>query len=125
MATPEHRITPRFQLHAPMSFCRTKTLSHDEYKASTINISIRGVYFATQVLLQVGESVEILLGMPKRVAGVKAGIRRFLGRVTHIEPIDALPGLSGIGVHLLYFERVISASSRVSSLFDGLPASGR
>jgi hypothetical protein len=124
LATPEHRISPRFQLHAPMSFARTHTVSDDEYKASTINISIRGVYFATQVILQVGESVEILLGMPKRVAGVKAGIRRFLGRVTHIEPMYALPGLSGIGVHLLYFERVIGAHPRASSSFDGLTASG-
>jgi hypothetical protein len=125
LATPENRITPRFRLHAPMSFCRTEIFSDDEYKASTINISIRGVYFATQVFLHVGESVEILLGMPKRVAGVKAGIRRFLGRVTHIEPLSALPGLLGIGVHLLYFERVIGAHPRASSSFDGLTASGR
>ena len=109
MATHEHRITPRFHLRASMSFYRTETLSDDEYRASTINISIRGVYFATDVFLQIGESLEILLGMPKRVTGVKAGIRRFLGRVTHIESMNALPGLSGIGVHLLYFERVSGA----------------
>jgi hypothetical protein len=108
-----------------MSFCRTKTVSDDEHKASTINISIRGVYFATQVFLQVGESLEILLGMPKRVAGVKAGIRRFWGRVAHIEPMNPLSGLSGIGVHLLYFERVIGARQRASSSFEVLPASGR
>jgi hypothetical protein len=36
---------------------------------------------------------------------VKAGIRRFAGRVTHIQSKNMLPGLSGIGVQLLYYER--------------------
>jgi hypothetical protein len=116
MPVSDNRITPRFSLHAPMSFHRTGTLSEDEYKASTINISIHGVYFATEVFLQVGESVEVLLGMPKRVMGVRVGIRRFLGKVTHIESMDTLPGLSGVGVHLLYFERVIRARLTGASL---------
>ena len=32
-------------------------------------------------------------------------MRRFAGRVTHIEPKNMPPGLSGIGVQLLYYER--------------------
>jgi hypothetical protein len=109
MPVSEHRIAPRFKLHAPMFFHRVETSSEEEHKANTINISIHGIYFATEIFLQVGESVEILLGMPARVMGARVGIRRFLGRVTHIESMDAVPGISGIGVHLLYFERVIRA----------------
>jgi hypothetical protein len=43
--------------------------------------------------------------MPKSVTGAKEGIRRFTARVTHIESKNMLPGVSGIGVQLLYFER--------------------
>jgi len=82
-----------------------ETVSKGEYQARAINMSTRGVYFATNVILFVGEALEILLEMPKRVTGVKAGIRRFAGRVAHIESTNMLPGLSGIGVQLLYYER--------------------
>jgi hypothetical protein len=105
MARHEHRITPRFKLHTPLSFHRMETLSEGEHRAEAINISTRGVYFATSVALCVGEALEVLLEMPKRVTGVKAGIRRFAGRVTHIQSKNMLPGLSGIGVQLLYYER--------------------
>lgn len=105
MAAHDHRVTPRFKLHTPLSFHRMETPSEGEHQARAINISTRGVYFATNVILCVGEAVEVLLKMPKRVTGVKAGIRRFAGRVTHIEPENMPQGLSGIGVQLLYYER--------------------
>jgi len=90
MATLEHRITPRFKLNTRLSFHRMKTLSEGEHQARAINISTRGVYFATNVILCIGEALEVLLEMPKRVTGVKAGIRRFAGRVTHIESTNML-----------------------------------
>jgi Tfp pilus assembly protein PilZ len=82
-----------------------ETPSEGMHQAKAINISTRGVYFTTNVILCVGEAVEVLLRMPKRVTGVKAGIRRFAGRVTHIEPNHLPQGPSGIGVQLLYYER--------------------
>jgi hypothetical protein len=105
MATPDKRITPRFKLHTPLSFHSMETLPKSAHQAKAINISTRGVYFATSVTLCVGEAVEVLLEMPKRIAGVKAGMRRFVGRVTHIESDTTFRGLSGIGVQLLYYER--------------------
>ena len=73
-------------------------------------MSTRGVYFATNIILCVGEALEILPEMPKRVTGVKAGMRRFAGRVAHIESTNMLPGLSGIGVQLLYYERDLAGT---------------
>lgn len=105
MGTHEHRITPRFRVHTPLSFHRMETLSEGEHQAKAINVSTRGVFFATNVVLCVGETLEVLLEMPKRVTGVKGGIRRFAGRVAHVESKNMLPGLSGIGVQLLYYER--------------------
>ena len=82
MATSEHRITPRFKLHPSLSFHRIEPLSDAEHQSNAINISTTGVYFATKIVLRVGEVVEVLLRMPKRVSGVKTEIRRFKGRVT-------------------------------------------
>ena len=105
MAISERRITPRFKLHTPLSFHRMETLSEGEQQAEAINISTRGVYFTTDLVLRVGEAVELLLEMPKRVTGAKASSRRFTGRVTHVELKNMPQGLSGIGVQLLYYER--------------------
>jgi PilZ domain len=105
MAISERRITPRFKLHTHLSFHRLEALSDGEQQAKAINISTRGVYFATSLALKVGEVVELLLEMPKRVTGAKASSRRFTGRVTHVELENMPLGLSGIGVQLLYYER--------------------
>jgi hypothetical protein len=79
--------------------------SEGEQRAKAINISTRGVYFATGLALCVGEAVEVLLEIPRRVTGTNGGIRRFAGRVTHVQSKNMLEGFSGVGVQLLYFER--------------------
>jgi hypothetical protein len=106
MTVSERRVTPRFKLHTPLSFHRMEALSEGEQQSKAIDISTRGVYFATSLALSIGEAVEVLLEIPKRrVTGTKAIIRRFTGRVIHIERKNMLEGLSGIGVQLLYYER--------------------
>jgi len=104
MAISERRITLRFKLHTPLSFHRMEALAEGEQQARAINISTRGVYFTTNLVLRVGEAVELLLEMPKRVTGAKVSSRRFIGRVTHVELENMPLGLSGIGVQLLYYE---------------------
>jgi hypothetical protein len=84
-----------------------EALSEGEQQTKAINISSRGVYFATSLVLRVGEAVELLLQMPKRVSGAKVSSRRFTGRVTHVELENMPRGLSGIGVQLLYYERAL------------------
>jgi hypothetical protein len=103
MATRERRVTPRFNLHTPLAFHRTP--SEGERRTKAINISTRGVYFATDLAMCVGEVVEVLLEIPRRVTGTNGGIRRFAGRVTHVQSKNMANGLSGIGVQLLYYER--------------------
>jgi hypothetical protein len=109
MATAERRITPRFKLHVPLSFHRMEALSGGEHKARAINISTRGVCFATSLAVSVGEAIEILLEIPKRVTGEKGMIRRFTGRVAHIESMNVPQGALEIGVQLLYYERDLAA----------------
>jgi len=77
-------------------------------QSRAINISTRGVYFITNLDIFVGEAVEILLEVPKRVTGTTAMNRRFAGRVAHVES-NMPPGQTGIGVQLLYYERDLVA----------------
>jgi hypothetical protein len=104
MAKSERRITPRFKLRIPLSFHRIQAFSEGEQLAQAINISTRGVYFMTDRMMCVGESLEVLLEMPKRVTGVKGATRRFVGRVSHVELQTTPQGQPGIGVQLLYYE---------------------
>ncbi len=107
MAASERRVTPRFNLHTPLSFHRMEPPSNQE-QARAINISTRGVYFITNLDICVGEAVEILLQVPRRVTGSRAINRRFAGRVAHVEA--NLPcGQTGIGVQLLYYEHDLVA----------------
>jgi hypothetical protein len=75
-------------------------------QTKAINISATGVCFATRVVLCVGEVVEVLLEIPKRVTGTMAIPRRFTGRITHVDSQTSLPGYSRVGVQLLYCEAV-------------------
>jgi len=104
MATSERRITPRFKLHIPLSFHRIEESCEDAQQAKAINISTRGVYFMADRAMCVGEALEVLLQMPKRVTGIRGATRRFIGRVSHVEVQSTVQGQTGIGVQLLYYE---------------------
>jgi len=114
MPMSERRIMPRFKIHTPLAFNRMKPLFESEQQAKAINISATGVYFATSLAVSVGEFIEVLIEMPRRVTGVKAIGRRFTGRVTHIECEGMPQGLSRIGVLFLYYELLTSAGSTSS-----------
>lgn len=104
MNKSERRITPRFHLNTPLSFHRMEAISEHVQGARAINISSRGIYFAATQSMLVGEAIEILLKMPKRITGHKSAMRRFTARVAHIETANMPRGHSGIGVQLLYYE---------------------
>ena len=106
MSAPEHRVTPRFKLHIPFSFQRMTSASGVEYLARAINISTSGIYFATTVVLCVGDALEVLMEMPKRVTCAQKGLLRFAARVAHIEAKNMPQGFSGIGLQLICFERL-------------------
>ena len=110
MPKSERRITPRFNLRIPLSF-HSKGEPAKEEQGHAINISTRGVFFVTNLDICVGEAIEILLEVPKRVTGSKAINRRFAGRVAHVAPVESNTALGqiGIGVQLLYYERDLIA----------------
>jgi sigma-B regulation protein RsbU (phosphoserine phosphatase) len=82
----------------------TPSLAAREVKA--MNISTRGVYFATDLPLCQGELVQVLLQMPSEISGNLGIERRFTGRVAHVHPNGFANGLLGVGVQFLYYEEI-------------------
>jgi len=103
---PDRRISPRFKLPTVLAFSRTKPLFDSQQKTKAINISTTGVCFATSVTVSVGELLEVLLGIPRRVTGLRATVRKFTGRITYIDPHHDPLGNSRVGVQFLYYEVV-------------------
>lgn len=104
MFTPERRMTPRFKLRNWLAFSRTVPPAQGPQETKAIDISTTGVCFATSLPMSVGEVIEVVLGIPKRVTGEPAIIRKFTGRVTSVVPATNSAGPSRIGVQLLYGE---------------------
>lgn len=104
MLTPDRRLTPRFKLRTAMAFNRRTPAPDEEQVTRAKNVSSTGVCFVTSQVMSVGEVIEILMELPQRVTGAKAILRKFTGRIAHINPNPGLPGYSSIGVQLLYGE---------------------
>jgi hypothetical protein len=107
MAGTDRRITPRFNLHTPLTFHRNASDSESAQEVKAINVSCRGAYFSTSLGFCVGEALEVSVELPRRVTGTKPASRRFTSRVAHVEPHCLPQGQSGIGVQFLYYETVL------------------
>jgi hypothetical protein len=105
----ERRHTRRYGLKVPLIFCPMPSPLTDGHPAKSINISSRGVYFLTSHPVSVGLPVQILLRMPKRIAGALPAERIFTGRVSRVELADTPNGSSGVGVEFVYWENAQQA----------------
>ncbi len=75
-----------------------------EQRAESMNLSERGIYFATNWLLRDGETVEILFKMPEDVTGEPTCEWRCTGHVVRVEPVDSPYGKMGVGVQFDCYE---------------------
>jgi hypothetical protein len=75
-----------------------------EHRAESVNVSLRGIYFATKSPLCEGEIVEVLLKMPEEVSGEQATEWRCTGHVVRVEPFDSPRCKVGVGVQFYCYE---------------------
>ena len=68
----------------------------------SLNISIRGAYFATGAKFCEGEKISVRLWMPEQIAAGQRTEWCFTGLITHVERLGA-NGKIGVGVHFLYY----------------------
>jgi hypothetical protein len=75
-----------------------------ECAAESVNLSQRGIYFATNSMLHKGETVEVFFNMPEEVVGEPTSEWRCTGHVVRVEEINSLEGKQGVGVQFDCYE---------------------
>ena len=75
-----------------------------EERAESLNLSQRGIFFATNSCINMGEVVEILLKMPEEISGEPTTEWRCTGHVVRVEPADFPKGKFGVGVQFYCYE---------------------
>jgi PilZ domain len=100
MDSRERRIDTRVNITVPFRFRVLNNPGATEQVAESINISQRGLLFATTIPLNVGTPLEVSLKIPKELAGPVSTEVRCLARVVHVQPSAFFGGKAGIGLHI-------------------------
>lgn len=95
------RAANRLIMRVPMRV-RVKRRPQVEQGVESMNISIRGVYFAAEGAFRVGEKIQVQLKMPEAVMPGQRSEWCFVGRVAHVDQLGN-NGKIGVGVHFLYY----------------------
>jgi hypothetical protein len=85
MSPTELRLAERFDLTIPLRV-RIATGVALDHTAESLNISTRGIYFATDLPLCKGTPVHLVFEMPEEVTRKPASEWRCTGHVVHVEP---------------------------------------
>jgi hypothetical protein len=111
MNSRERRIDTRVNIKVPFRFRVLNNPGATEQSAESINISQRGLLFATAIPLQVGTPLEVSLKMPQELAGAVSNDVRCVARVVHVQPSAFFGGKAGVGVHIERYEAGAAAEA--------------
>jgi hypothetical protein len=107
----ERRFLPRVNIEMPMRL-RHATEASPEQACQTINVSMLGAYFSAEVAPKVGDLVQVLIELPKKVTGKQTAHYCFTARVVHVEPDRSVSGTNGVGVNFYSYERLEQSKRR-------------
>jgi hypothetical protein len=82
---------------------RVRKLQAGEQRAQSENLSQRGVFFTTELPLNKGASVDLLVEMPEQVTGVPPAQWLCTGHVVRVVPMEP-EGKRGVGVQFDFYE---------------------
>jgi hypothetical protein len=99
----DRRLAGRYKVKTPLRVRLWKSLV-PECTAESVNLSQRGIYFATDAVLRKGETVEVLFNMPEEIVGEPASEWRCTGHVVRVEEIKTAGGKQGAGVQFDCYE---------------------
>jgi Tfp pilus assembly protein PilZ len=105
----DRRLSQRYSLRAPLRV-RMRKSNLAEQAAESENLSQRGVFFATDLPLNKGVSLDLLLEMPEEISGVPAAQWLCTGHVVRVVPRGSLGEKQGVGVQFDFYE--VSRSER-------------
>jgi PilZ domain len=103
MTRTERRLAERFDLKIPLRvrIAKPSTLEHT---TESLNISKRGIYFATDLPLSKGTPVHLTFEMPQQVTHKPASEWRCTGHVVHVQPNSSAKGATYVGVRFDCYE---------------------
>ena len=118
MTRTERRIAERFGLKIPLRvrIAKSATLEHT---AESLNVSTRGISFATDLALCKGTPVHLAFEMPEEVTHKPASEWLCTGHVVHVQPNSSPQGATCVGVGFDCYEvlqRVRPSVNQVSQL---------
>jgi hypothetical protein len=82
---------------------RMRKFDAAEQRAQSENLSQRGVFFTTELAINKGTSLDLLVEMPEEVTGVPPAQWLCTGHVVRVVPTET-HGKCGIGVQFDYYE---------------------
>ena len=99
----DRRLAGRYTIKTPLRVRLWKS-EQPEHTAESVNVSQRGIYFATDSPIQEGETIEVFFNMTEEIIGEPASEWRCTGHVVRVEPIEATGGKMGVGVQFDCYE---------------------
>jgi hypothetical protein len=115
----DRRLVGRYDVKMPLRIRMWKSAT-PEYPAESVNLSQRGIYFATDSVMREGETVEVFFDMPEEIIGEPTGEWRCTGHVVRVEGIRAPDGKQRVGVQFDCYE-VAKAKSMDVAIGTGAP----
>jgi len=104
MNPKERRFTPRHKLQIPLTIQPLAGSNVPAQSTQSTDVSIRGVYFASDLSLEIGSPVQVLLQMPEEITGRASPKWSCTGRVVRIDNRQEPGGRRGIGVEIHYYD---------------------
>jgi hypothetical protein len=99
----DRRLAGRYSVKTPLRV-RVWKSEVPEHTAESVNVSQRGIYFATDSPLHEGETVEVFFNMPEEIVGEPVSEWRCTGHVVRVEAIGSTDGKMGVGVQFDCYE---------------------
>jgi len=99
----DRRLAGRYKMKTPLRVRLWKS-AVPECAGESVNLSQRGIYFATDSVVRKGETVEVFFNMPEEIIGEPTGEWRCTGHVVRVEEINGPDGKQGVGVQFDCYE---------------------
>ena len=109
----ERRLAARFNLKLPVRVRITKSTKPEQWAAS-LNVSPRGICFATDLSLQKGSVVELAFEMPEEVSKKAPSEWHCTGHVVHVQPNGSPLGAICVGVAFDCYEVLPLAQAKAN-----------
>lgn len=104
MSSSERRVDHRINVRVPLRFRPLDNPGSPVQMAESVNVSQRGIYFASAATLAVGTPVEVQFKMQGEFGGQNGSEVKCAARVVHVEPDTFLGGKAGVGLHIERYE---------------------